>query len=183
MLAIELEGDGWDAPLLEGILWGLLLAFAVLRLVRTPRGQRPGWWLIAAGLLLIVVDKAFDVHAVAHAIGTSIATSIDPEHQLRGPNAPYRDATLVVGFLVSLGAVAWWLRRDEHIGRSKLLALAGLGLVGALLAARLMPELEDYLPDWITKSIELAAWSLVAAGLWRGRARPATAGRMVDGFL
>lgn len=181
----EVAGDGWDAPLLEGLLWGLLLLGAALCTRRAPPGQRPGWWLIAAGLGLIVADKAFDVHAVLHAVGTGIATAVDAEHQLRGPNAPYRDAALALGFALSLGAVAWWLRRDEHIGRAKLSCLAGLALVGALLAMRLMPELERYLPDWITKGIELMAWALVAAGLWQGRVRATTAAkeRLVDGFL
>jgi hypothetical protein len=150
---------------------------------RAPRGERPAWYLIAAGMALIVIDKAFDVHAVAHDLGTWIATTVDPEHQLRGPHASYRDAALASGFLSVCIAVAWWLRRDERVGRAKLLCLGGLALVGALLAVRLMPQLEDHLPDWTTKSIELSAWSLVLAGLWRDRRRAPKVSPLVDGFL
>ncbi|MBL8727775.1 MAG: hypothetical protein JNM25_05050 [Planctomycetes bacterium] len=178
-----LEGDGWDAPLLEGVLWVLLLVFASVRTWRAPPDERPGWWLVAGGLLLIVVDKAFDVHAVAHAVGTWIAVAIDPEHQLRGPNAGYRDAALVGGFVVACAAAAWWLRRDARVGTHKLLCLGGLALVGALLAARLMPQLEKHLPDWLTKAIELAAWSLVLAGLWLGGRRAGRPRPLIDGFL
>lgn len=179
-----LEGDGWDAPLLEGALWAVLLLGAWLRTRRTPRDERPGWWLVLAGLSLIVVDKVFDVHAVAHAAGTWIATAVDPEHQLRGPNAVYRNVALIGGFVVASAAVVWWLRRDARVGRGKLLCLGGLLLVGALLALRLMPQLEDHLADWLTKGIELLAWLLVAGGLWRGDRRRAAAARpLVDGFL
>lgn len=177
------EGDGWDAPLLEGLLWAVALVFAGVRLRAAPRGQRPGWWLIAAGLLLIVLDKAVDVHAILHAAGTWIAVAVDPEHHLRGPHAVHRNVALLLGLVFACGAVAWWLRRDEHVGRAKLFCLVGLLVVGALLAVRLMPQLEEHLPDWLTKAIELGAWSLVLLGLWQGRSRPAPTARVVDGFL
>ncbi len=177
------EGDGWDAPVLEGLLWGALLVFALLRTLRAPRGERAGWWLIAAGLVLIVVDKAFDIHAVAHDAGTWIATSIDPEHQLRGPHAVYRDATLLGGFLLACAAVVSWLRRDEHVGRNKVLCLCGLGLVGALLAARLMPQLEPYMLDWVTKPIELLAWCLVLGGTLAGRSSRPRHRPIIDGLV
>lgn len=178
-----LEGDGWDAPLLEGLLWGVAMVFACLRLRGAPRDQRQGWWLVAVGLSLIVVDKAFDVHAVLHAVGTWIATGVDPEHQLRGPHAVYRNVVLLFGLVGACVAVAWWLRRDAHVSRAKLLCLGGLLLVGALLAVRLMPQLEEFLPDWLTKAVELSAWSLVMLGLWQGRARAVPTARVVDGFL
>jgi len=79
--------------------------------------------------------------------------------------------------------VVRWLRRDQRIGRGKLLCLAGLGLVGALLAARLMPQLEPVMVDWVTKSVELLAWSLVLAGQWLSRARAARPPQLTDGFV
>jgi len=179
----SLQGDGWDAPLLEGTLWGLLLLWAAVRTWRTPGAERPAWWLICGGLLLIVVDKAFDVHAIAHAFGTWIASAVDPEHQLRGPHAGYRNAVLVGGLLVACVLVAWWLRRDARVGRDKLSCLAGLVVVGALLAVRLMPQFEELLADWMTKAVELVAWSLVFGGLIVARRRVAAPRGVVDGFL
>ena len=175
-------GDGFDAPVVEGLLWGLLLVVALVLLARSPKGARWGWGLVAAGLLAIVADKAFDVHAVAHAVGTWIATSVDPENQLRGPNAIWRHVAFGVLFVAAGGAVVWMLRHDAAVGRAKVLCLAGLVVIGALLGARLSPGLEEHLPDWLTKVIELVAWLLVLAGQWLAVRRPAPR-RIVDGFL
>ncbi|MBL9079502.1 MAG: hypothetical protein JNL08_18510 [Planctomycetes bacterium] len=180
------DGDGFDAPLLEGVVWGLAAAGAIVRCRRAPAPVRPGWLLIAAALLLIVVDKAFDVHALAHAVGAWCAAALDPEHHLRGPNAAYRHVALALGAVGAVGAAAWWLRRDASFGRGKVLCCAGLGLVVALLAARLAPGLEAFLPDWITKAVELAAWLLVVTGLRRGDDGAAPGrppGGVVDGFV
>jgi hypothetical protein len=180
---VPVDGDGWDAPLLEGVLWGVLAAVAVVRARRAAAAARPGWWLIVGGLGAIVLDKAVDVHAVAHAAGAWLATVVDPEHHLRGPNAGYRHVALATGFAVAAAGVAWWIRRHAQVGRAKLLCLAGLGVVGALVTARLAPGLEALLPDLVSKAIELAAWLLVAAGLRCPEHRPPSAGRLVDGFL
>ena len=177
------EGDGFDAPVLEGVLWGLTTAAALWRTRRAAPGTRAGWLLIAAGLVLIVVDKAFDVHALAHACGTWVAAALDPEHHLRGPHAFYRYLALGTGFVAALAVVVVWLRRDARVGRGKWLCFAGLLLIGALLAARLAPGLEVFLPDWITKAIELAAWLCVGIGLWRGDGPAAPRRQLVDGFL
>lgn len=184
MMRFDLEqgGDGFDAPLVEGVLWGILLLLAIVLLVRAPRGQRWTWGLILTGLALIVADKAFDVHAVAHDIGQWIAIAIDPEFQLRGPHAIWRNLALGGLFLFALWCVGWLLRHDESIGRAKLLCLAGLAVVGALLAARLAPGIEEYLEDWITKFVELAAWMLVLSGELVGLRRKRQP-RFVDGFL
>lgn len=176
------EGDGFDAPLLEGLLWAVALVWAVVRVCRTPREQRPGWLLVATGLLLIVLDKAVDVHAVLHAAGRWLAVTIDPEHQLRGPHAVHRNVALLCGLCGGCVAVAWWLRRDAHVGRAKLCCLGGLLLVAALLAARLMPQFEELLPDWLTKGVELAAWLLVLCGLSLAGRRPRGPG-LEDGFV
>lgn len=177
------EGDGFDAPLLEGVLWGLTAAGALWRTRRAEPSTRAGWRLITAGLVLIVVDKAFDVHALAHAVGTWIAATLDPEHHLRGPNAFYRHLALGAGLVAALVVVVVWVRRDQRIGRGKWLCFAGLSLIGALLAARLAPGLEAFLPDWVTKAIEFAAWLCVAIGLWRGDGAAAPRRQLVDGFL
>ncbi len=179
---LEEGGDGFDAPLVEGALWGILLLLAIVLVSRAPAGRRATWGLILAGLCLIVADKAFDVHAVAHDIGQWIAIAIDPEFQLRGPHAIWRNITLGVLFVGSLWFVTWLVRHDEAIGRAKLLCLAGLALVGALLAARLAPGVEQYLADWLTKSVELAAWMSVLAGQLIGLRRKKEP-RIVDGFL
>lgn len=176
------DGDGFDAPVLEGLLWGALLLGAAASVVRSPRGARIGWLLIAAGLSLIVVDKAFDVHAIAHSIGQSIAIAVDPENQLRGPNAVYRDVALGALFVAAAAAAAWVLWRDADVGRDKVFCYVGLCCVGALLAARLAPGIEERLHDWVTKAIELTAWSLVCYGEWLGRRRPVPR-RPVDGFV
>jgi len=176
------EGDGFDAPLLEGTMWGALALLGVLVLVRAPRGQRWTWSLVLVGLVLIVADKAFDVHAFVHDVGQWIATAIDPEFQLRGPNAIWRNMALGVLFLGALWFVGWLLRHDESVGRAKLLCLAGLAVVGALLAARLAPGLGEYLEDWITKVVELAAWTMVLWGQVLGLRRRRQP-RFVDGFL
>lgn len=176
------EGDGFDAPVLEGLLWGALLLGAAALAVRSPRGARIGWLLIAAGLLLIVVDKAFDVHAIAHAFGQWIAIAVDPENQLRGPNAVYRDVALGTIFVAVAGAAAWVLRRDTDVGRDKVLCYVGLCCVGALLALRLAPGIEERLHDYVTKAIELIAWSFVLAGEWTGTRRSLPK-RRADGFV
>jgi hypothetical protein len=176
------EGDGFDAPVVEGALWGALLVFAVVLLRRAPPGARWAWGLIAAGLALIVIDKAFDLHAVGHAFGRWIATALDPDNQLRGPNAIYRNVALATGLVGAGAIVVVLLRRDSDVGRAKLLCFCGLGVVGALLAARLAPGVEVFLADWLTKAIELCAWVLVSCGEWLG-ARPPRETGVVDGFV
>ncbi len=184
MMRFDLEegGDGFDAPVVEGALWGILLLFATVLVRRAPAGQRRAWGLILAGLCLIVADKAFDVHAIAHDTGQWIALAIDPEFQLRGPHAIWRNMALGALFVGSLWFVTWLIRRDESLGRAQMFCLVGLALVGALLAARLAPGIEQYLADWITKSIELAAWMSVLAGQLIGLRRRKEP-RVVDGFL
>lgn len=176
------EGDGFDAPVVEGVLWGATLVVAVALFVRAARGERWTWGLVAAGLATIVADKMFDVHAVAHACGRWIAIALDPVNQLRGPNEVWRDIALVAGFVAACGVVVWTLRHDARVGRAKVLCLAGLVLVGVLLVARLAPGVAGYLEDWLSKAIELIAWGLVVSGEWIGFCRPRER-RVVDGFV
>ena len=176
------EAEDFGMTVLEGVLWGALLAVALVLFVRSPTGTRWTWGLIVAGLATIVVDKAFDVHALLHALGTWIATSVDPVHHLRAPNAFHRNAALVVLFVLALVAVVWLLRHDADVGRAKVSCLAGLVVIGALLAARVAPGVSEFLSDWIVKVIELVAWLLVLRGEWLAFRRPPQR-RLVDGFL
>lgn len=179
------EGDGFDAPVVEGILWGLACLGAVVRARKAPAGRRSTWWLVAGGLALIVGDKAFDLYAVFHDFGLWFAMTVDPEHHLRGPHSIYRDGALGVLFVVGFAVLAWLVGRDRPLGRGKLLCAAGLAVVMLLLVLRMAPPLQPYLIDWLTKGIELTAWLLVAAGLWLGGAPPPSQVKrqIVDGFL
>lgn len=176
------DGDGFDAPVVEGLLWGLAAVGALARAVHADPGRRATWWLVAAGLLLIVSDKAWDLYAVFHDFGTWFATTVDPELHLRGEHAKYRDGALGLLFVLALGVLCLVVRRDRPLGRGKLLSLVGLGLVLLLLTLRMAPPLQPYLIDRVTKGMELLAWLLVVTGLWLGDRR-APPRRLVDGFI
>ncbi|HEX5053477.1 MAG TPA: hypothetical protein VFZ65_16990 [Planctomycetota bacterium] len=177
------EGDRFDAPHLEAVLWGALGVVAAVLARRSPKGSRAGWWVVVAGVVTIVLDKLFDVYSCLHAIGRGIATAIDPELHLRGAHASYRDAALVVLFAAGSAGLVWLVRRDESIGRAKLLCFAGFVVVLALVLVRLVPTLQEHLPDALTKLIEVVAWSLVVAGEWLALRRPRVAGVRPDGYL
>ncbi|MEO6596453.1 MAG: hypothetical protein ABIP94_17010 [Planctomycetota bacterium] len=170
-------------PWLEAVLWGATGCVAATLARRAAPGARVGWWIVVAGTVVIVLDKIVDLHAYLHALGLSITTAIDPELKLRGAHALYRDVALGVFFLAGVGVLGWLVRRDEQVGRAKLLCYAGFLVVLGLVVVRLVPSVQDHLPDLLLKLIEVVAWSLVVAGECLGWKRPQVARVRPDGFL
>jgi hypothetical protein len=179
------SSDGLVPPWLEAALWGLVGAVAVQRAVNSPGGARVGWWLVAAATGVFAADKVLDVYGLLYQAGRSVAVAVDPEHQLRGPNAAWRNSALAVLFAVGAFALWWLLRRDEGGGRGKRWCYAGIVIVLGLVVARLVPGLQDLLAGILSKPFEAAAWLCCAIGLAIGNRKRTPPPRTVqpDGFL
>ncbi|MCB9876488.1 MAG: hypothetical protein H6835_02710 [Planctomycetes bacterium] len=172
----------FDAPVVEAVLWGLAGAGAVWRARAAAPGSRRVFTLVAVCVTVFVIDKVWDVYSALHGVGRWLATTIDPVDQLRGPHAAYRNAALAAIGLTGLVALWWWLRRERRLDRGRWLCVCGIGVVAALVVARLVPELQERLAGLPLKAAELLAWLLVVAGLLQ-RERGASSPTLRDGFV
>lgn len=174
--------DAFDAPVVEAVLWSLAGAFAIWRARRAEPGSRRVFALVAACVVVFVADKVWDVYSAVHEVGRWVATTLDPVDQLRGPHAVYRNAALAAAGLAGVVALWWWLRRERRLDRSRWLCVLGIGLVAALVVARLVPGLQERLAGLPLKATELLAWLLVVVGLVT-RERDAATPKLRDGFI
>lgn len=168
---------------LEAALWSIALLFAAYRAARTPSGMRRGWWLVLVATFAFAADKLFDLHGVFHELARTLAHALDPEHQLRGPNAIYRNVALSVGFLVAAALLYLWLRREHRPGKGMLICLLSILLVGGIVTSRAMPGLQSESVELLLKIVEGVAWLLMIAGIAIGNPKPAARAQLRDGFL
>ena len=180
MLSSSVE---FAAPRLECALWAVAALGAAVRALGTGAGTRIGWWLLAAATATFALDKVVDLLTPMTEFGRALATRIDPEHQLRGPHAIYRDAVLAVGFVVGAVLLWWLLRKDRQLRRGKLWGFAGVLLVFAIVVVRLAPPLQPLVTDYVTKPVEAAAWLCVMLGVVVGAGPPPPPRVQADGFL
>lgn len=147
--------------------WSVLAVAAAALLVR-QRAPRGLWWLVAAACIVVAIDKAVDLQTRVFEGGkVALGAVLDG----LGIGAARRAAKALALAVVTVGAIAslvWFVRRDRAIDRSKLLAVAGLALVLALVGVRILPGmawLADPRAGW---AVEAVACALVACGLRGG---------------
>lgn len=180
---LSFSTDEFAAPRLEAALWAIAALGALGRALGGAPGTRIGWYVLAAATATFALDKVVDMLSVLHSVGRALAVRVDPEHQLRGPNAGYRDAALAALFVAGCLLLWWLLRKDRQLRRGKLWGFAGVVLVFGIVVVRLAPPLQPLVSDHVTKPIEALAWLCVVVGLCIG-AGPRPAPRIeADGFL
>ena len=158
----------------EVLLWSVPALLAVRAGLRSPRGERAVWWVVASACTVITLDKALDLQNVAHELGKRLVWTFAPGLTSSGGRPLARLALLGGLLLVASGVLYLLVRRDRAIGRSKRLSLSGLVLVMSYLGARLAPGLQDWFGmatpagvGWsgVGLAVELACWLLVVAGV------------------
>ena len=155
---------------LEIAAWSLPALLAGLLFVRSAKGARATWLVVALMTTAFALDKAVDLHAVLRSAGQSVVMWLDPETRFRGKNVIFR--ILLLGGIFSVGvACLWCFLRADRLTASKLTSVLGLVIVMAYLGLRLVPgvgqTLEATGAGW---AIELGAWALVVVGevgAWR----------------
>ena len=157
--------------------WAVPAVLALRAGLRSPRGARTVWWIVAAACTIITTDKAFDLQIHAHQLGQALVKAIAPGLTHDGGRPWARVALLGALFLIGCGALYGLVRSDRSIDGSKRLSLLGLVLVMAYLGARLVPRLRDWWTPALGMVVEGTCWLLVVAGpirasrLGRGESR------------
>lgn len=149
------------------VWWGLAIGCAAL----LRAGARGLWWVVAAGVLAIAVDKLVDLQSRLYQLARMVRNALDGPVDLHTHRDGLKAAALVA-VLVLVGCAALWLaRRDRDLDRAKLLALAGLLVVGGLVTLRLVPGLGWLADERASWACEALAVALLAAGLVAARRR------------
>lgn len=164
-----------DRALVEAACWALPALAASAVFLRSPRGGRASWAVVAGACAAIVADKLVDLQIRLYRLGKELVAGADPELRLRGEHLWLR--LLLLGGLFVAGAFAlrFGARLDRRPGRGKRVALAGLVLVLAFLGARLVPALKPHFAPPRDVVLEGLTWLVVVAGVlvgWSEAARP-----------
>lgn len=175
--------DELAAPRMEAALWAIAALGALARAIGSAPGTRIGWSVLAAATTTFALDKIVDILSVMNSVGRALAVRLDPDHQLRGPNAGYRDAALALLFACGCALLWWLLRKDRQLRRGKLWGFAGIVLVFGIVVVRLAPPLQPFVSDYVTKPIEALAWLCVVVGVCIGAGSRPAPSVQADGFL
>lgn len=154
----SLEAVAWAVPALAGARLAL----------RSARGGRATWVLVALACAGIVLDKLVDVQMVVYRAGKALVDAVDPGSRWRGDHLWMRVLVLGGLFAVGTAGLVGWARLDRARGPGKRLALLGITLVLAFLALRQFPALKPWVAPPRDLVFEGAAWALVLAGVAYG---------------
>lgn len=160
--------DKAHQSVLEAAAWTLPALPAAGLAVRSGRGRRATWTLVALTCAVIVLDKLVDVQIVAYRLGKAAVQAIDPESRWRGEHLWIR--VVVLAALVAAGAagLVGWARLDRERSLGKRLAVLGLALVVAFLGLRQLPPLKPWVEPPRDLLFEGTAWLLVVVGVGYG---------------
>ncbi|MFM1871504.1 MAG: hypothetical protein RL398_926 [Planctomycetota bacterium] len=149
------------------VWWGLAVACAAL----LRAGARGLWWVVAAGVVTIAVDKLVDLQTRLYQLAKVVRNALDGPIDLHSHREGLKAAALVSVLVAVVIAALWLARRDRDIDRGKLLALGGLLVVGGLVTLRLVPGLGWLADERVSWAFEAVAVALLVAGLAAARRR------------
>jgi hypothetical protein len=172
-------GDSAMADAISLSAWCALALAALVVLWRTPRARRGAWYVVAGYCVVVATDKAIDVQMVVFQLVQWLAQQLDALAGTRVPRTAVRFGAVAVLGGVAAVVTVWWVRRDPQLTRDKRLALLGLGVVMAYVAARMVPGLAILQHEAVGWLVEAVAIACLACGLWRGH-RAASAARGVS---
>jgi hypothetical protein len=112
-------------------------ALALLLAARAARGtadadQRRFWWLVAAMLLLLGLNKQLDLQTQLTAVGRSLARG----EGWYGARRAVQMLFIAVGGVVAAGLGLWLVKLTARAGPAVRLSLAGVFLLGAFVMRR-----------------------------------------------
>jgi len=121
---------GWMATAIY--IFTALLCLAYARCAEPSRVHRVFWWSLAAGLLVMGINKQLDLHVLLEAVGKELAKTHGWYTQRRRIQLWFVTGTATAGLIIMV-FIGWIVR---GISRQRCLAFCGIVLLMAFIIAR-----------------------------------------------